>query len=378
MNVDRLAPLVLFATTVVGGCTPEPVVPPAAEIDRRPATIVEPPVADASQPRGRFWVVNDGLAAFDLDGQRVAERSQGGDEARRLADGRIVMLESETSGRMTLRVLDAAFNVTREVRVPTGFDPEACAIAPAGQPGESEWMLETHSARDFAIDANPARVCLTLRDGVDSMAFVGVGVAVDLATGGTQAAIVHAEMDACMAVDPQPTGLPEGICDSAVVGELWVELESAPAPTTDAWPFTYDPESHWLSHIDEQQVRLCEPGSETDWQMCAMSEGNSPSGRWMALSGRWEQGDLIHRDLVLLDRQTGVLLQVREDGEHPRHFVEVTAEQIFGDEPLGVVAMVGASEVEWLPGDRLWVDGRLLIPERRAIVEIGGQLARTL
>ena len=74
---------------------------------------------------------------------------------------------------------------------------------------------------------------------------------------------------------------------------------------------------------------------------------------------------------------------LREAKERAERITMLTAydaptAQIFDEADGTAMSVVGESDIGWLPNDRLWVDGRLLIPETRTVVSIGGTRVRSL
>jgi hypothetical protein len=376
-----LAPRAWTLLTVLaslGGCTdppPHQSDPPRPQPDPNPA-VLAPPLAPTSD---RFWVGEDGLKAYDLDGKQVATLGDVGDRALRLPDGRIVALQESPFELQPLQlfVLAPDGRVTLRATVPNVFQRESCAVTPPPADVEDERLvgLSVQSDQDFSADPISNHACLAVQDRNDNMANHRVLVAVDLATGTSQSVV---EVD--LAGHCRDFGeIAKATCAHSSDGEPWIELASTSTSVEEVdWPYSFDEDTRWISNKGQRRSLLCSPGAEPDnWMACSNIESSSPSGRYLLLSGRWTEGDYIHRDVVLLDRSTGELLQVETPRKAPATFVKVRPEQIFAADPtFPSLDMVGESDVGWMPKDRLWIDGSLLIPERLEIVEIGGHRAR--
>lgn len=353
--------------------------PPKSSEDQ-PAVVVEDDGARGSNTP-RFWISGAGLRAYDFDGAQLATLSEFGDYARRLPDGRVVLVGGGEAGGESaeLLVLDDQGAVALRQALPNGLDLDDCSVDDYGEADHPEaWPLHLQEAAGFRVDAKTGRACLMLQDRNINMADFVVSVSIELEGGGIASEVELDATESCASFDTEP----ESICPDAERGVPWVEFADAPEnePSEDSWAFHYDDERKRLIGAEGEGPLLCEAGAKPDsddWAACSMSESRSPSGRWELLIGRWESGDYIYRELALLDRETGALFQFHEQGEGTK-MVEVEAPAIFAVEGPGVLAVVGESDYGWLPEDRLWVDGRLIIPARREIVEIGGRRARAL
>jgi hypothetical protein len=378
-----LAFLIVVLGGLVGGCTGSATATGSTRVEASgsPAgsnAVVEPDAPSPAPSATHFWVVDDTLVAYDLDGTRVASLGDEPlDRAHRLADGRVVGLIEGDQHALVLVILDAGGARTQRIEVANFFDPEQCNVGTApSDPSSYTEPLRIQDPRDFGVNAGAA--CLTLQDRNVNMASYELSVTVDLATGGLLSRVAL-DLDGECEGKQLRRGIVEGSCEARADSQPWVVTVTDEPPAREDWPARFDEATRSLVRAGQEPVRLCIPGHvsadpDGDWGACAELESSSTSGRWSLLSGNRDEGDYIYRDLLLLDHSDGTLLQIGE----PRKFVEVTPAQVFADEPeQGRLWLVAESEVAWLPGDRLWVDGLLLIPERREIVELGGTLART-
>ncbi|MCA9685125.1 MAG: hypothetical protein KC457_23275, partial [Myxococcales bacterium] len=244
--------------------------------------------------------------------------------------------------------------------------------------GEEHWErdpLEPQSHRDFRVDVKAGQVCLRIQDRNDNMSDVAMLVAMSL---DSLKVSTRVTLDMNQQCDDKGD-LAADLCKDDEWGDPWIE--GMPAPTVAAtWPYDYREDKHTLMKGKMPAGRLCAEGADDDeqaWGRCAEVESRSPTGRWILLSGVISESDYIYRDLMLLDRSDGKLWQVVDPYDKPS-FAEITVAEHFAAEGREVLNVVGDSEIEWLPQDRLWIDGRLLIPENRTIQSIGGSLVRTL
>ena len=335
-----------------------------------------PAPSDSGTPR--FWVADDGLVAYDLDGNRLTQLGPAGlDRARRLADGGVVGLAEPEAGPLTLFVLDPAGAVVRELALPDSFAPESCEISPT-QPGGDRVgeLLYVQAPRDFQTRDGAA--CVSLLDRNENMASYGLDLTVDLASGGVLARVGLDAEESCTDRELL-TGTVAARCEPGAANLPWVE--SAAAETSrDDFPARFDEPSRTVT-IDAVVARLCPPGHtsespDDDWGICSEFDSRSPTGRWELLTGLWSEGDSIYRDVLLFDRSDGSLWQIDTSDDAPR-FVPVAPADIFTEaSEYGRLALVGESDYAWLPGDRLWIDGWLLILDQRRVVTLGGVLAR--
>lgn len=361
---------------------PPPASTTAAEIEApsEPAAAeIEAPSKPAAGPR--FWVAGGGLHAYDLNGTMLASLGDRGDSARRLADGRIVVV-AETPLGARLSVLDAAGKPGLELELPTVLD-DSCAMAvnvlEKGDDGEeflAQDALAMQSDRDFAINAAGTHACISLLDRNTNMSDYEVDLAVDLATGKVESAVSLDLTDQC----PQTT---LAVCSERASMQAWAE-EIEPV-AAKSWKHTYNDETGVLSSAGKPVRELCVPKADRhgEWNPsdggCVSTEEVSSSGRWLLVSAMNDMGgDYIYRLMYLLDLETGGLSTLMCEGETPCTMQAVRPEQLFvGDEPPGY-SVVGETEIGSLPGDRFWVDGRLLIPADAKVVEIGGTVAQSV
>lgn len=320
--------------------------PAPSKTEPAPPTIPPPPAA-------KLVIGNDeGLHEYDLAGARLATLVPGpATEPRILPDGRIAFLR-EADGKLSLWLHGPGAPAKQVAALPRNFDDEACKATDT--PGIE---LAVQAPGDFRIDATTQEACIRLQDRNDNMIEFGVALSVSLQDGSLRQAVYEALEDSC--------SVPDSADDACLDIPFW----TPPAQPSASFPFTYDESAHTLSGPEGAPQRWCE--GEGEDAPCVGLESVSNGGRFQLLSGRVSEGDYIHRELLVLDRQDGTLWAFA--GE-PRSMIAVTFAQVFGehDEWQGAV---GESDLRWLADDRLWLDGLLVDPAARKLVDIGGSLA---
>ena len=297
--------------------------------------------------------------------------------------------------RVELKLLAPGQDTAPTVVVPSALDHKTCkAVAPreGGADADEQFALGVQDTADVAL-GEAGVLCLSLMDRNANMAdfmvrelLVGVGPTL---TGRDRLAGLVAStgaFDSSVEIDVddkcKPSPLPA--CKGAKAGAPWIEHEPPAPKSSDAWPHAYDPKTAKLSKGAELLGRLCPKGAldDPDFEIeygCAELESSSPSGRYQVLAGLRESGDYIYRNLLVLDRKEGVILS--PPGEDPgpdgkRVMTEVAPAAVMDEDKAPGVMATGETEVVWLPGERLWIGGTLLIPEQRRAQYIGGTLAR--
>lgn len=325
-------------------------------------------------PRTRFWTAERGLRAHDLDGRLLETRGSEGDDARRLSNGTIVLLSSRDDGSQELVRMDASGEVRLRVALPYALDPTTCEPVGATRRDDLEPM-SPQSGYDFSVDETQRYACIELLDRNENMASYGLSVVVDLERGNVDSRVTLDIEGQCAA--ELRNG---GPCEHRSVGAPWVE--HVPAADKDGtWVFDVDEKHGWITRAGALHASLCADGAtRNDDEPCAEVESRSPSGRWILLSAKVDDSDYIYREAVLFDRERGELWQVFEEPEGTRVYRSIEPMSLFeaAKTQANPLRLFGESDFAWLPMDRLWVDGGLLIPERLESVRIGGRLARTL
>lgn len=328
----------------------------------------------------RFWVVGESeLLGVSLDGKvehTVALPEEVGSVIRR-ASGDFVGLALGDPGHMVL----FGAGDPHKTPIPTVLPREGCEPRPSksGEDyGAADDRLDLQDGWDFRLAEGGGKACAMLYDRNINMASYGLDLEVDLTTSKVKASIIaHDNADCYDDADDAVQ-----LCQDREPIHPWIEVEpggpwegwtprEVEATTTQGdWRFTYDFEAGSVADKKgEKTINLCGPSAA---RQCLEPESVSTSYRWLLLHGPVEEGDYIHRDLFLFDRDSGELMTIRRDLEGKGGKVGVIApSKAFADETETFDA-VGESDIDSLPGDRFWLDGTLLIPERRELVSIGG------
>jgi hypothetical protein len=283
-----------------------------------------------------------------------------------LADGSVFFLQP-LEGTLALFRLDEAGNETRVASLPTVFDGRQCRLVAPGVGETSDAALSVQEDYGFSIDEAGAFACLTIADRNDNMADVRFTLRVDLKSGQVASALNSDAVGSCKE-EPAPP------CE----GKLGSGYQPRHSDPEQEWPFTWDPErsSVIARGASEGGRPICAPGVDLDSADdrdfgCAAHEGLSQSGRFVLVSGALSEGDYIHRELYLIDLQSGELLGMMGDA---LEFKVVSVDEIM-TEGFGSLDVVGESDLRWVGGDRLWVDGWLIDPAARRAAALGEYLA---
>ena len=329
---------------------------------------VEPAVDSSSGAKAGARLLvggDDGLREFDLDGAMVSQWTKTPALwPRRLDDGSVLFLE-EKGGALSLKRYRSPGEVKEIAQIPTGFDGGGCKLSPSA---DAEVTLSVQSDSGFTVDQAHGQVCLTIADRNVNMADVSFAFRVEVESGRVDSSLELDNINECASGQAL-----------ACAGTLGAGLK--PAETAGAkWAWEWDAERLSLfpagSPEHETAKRLC--GADVDLSNadsrdfgCASEEGRSGSGRFVLVSGLPSEGDYIHRELFVIDLQNGDVLGLLGENVELK---PVTAEDVL-TEGFGSLGVVGESDVRWLGGDRLWVDGTLIDPGARKSTKIGGQLA---
>ena len=283
---------------------------------------------------------------------------------RRLDDGSVLFLE-EKGGALSLKRYRSPGEVKEIAQIPTGFDGGGCKLSPSA---DAEVTLSVQSDSGFTVDQAHGQVCLTIADRNVNMADVSFAFRVEVESGRVDSSLELDNINECASG--------QALVCSGTLGAGLKPADSAGIKRAWEW----DAESLSLfpagSPKHETAKSLC--GADVDMSDadsrdfgCASEEGRSGSGRFVLVSGLASEGDYIHRELFVLDLENGEVLGLLGENVELK---PVTAEDVL-TEGFGSLGVVGESDVRWLGGDRLWVDGTLIDPGARKSTKIGGQLA---
>jgi hypothetical protein len=244
--------------------------------------------------------------------------------------------------------------------------PFACAKS-SRKEAEDEALtlgLDIEDSNDFELDAGGKVACLTLMDRNANMANLQLQVRVELDTGRVERWLTLGE-DECKAPRDVKVAEPprERFCGT--------QRPHAAEPTT-RYAYAYDSETGWVVQ------NAAEPLNHTNL-LDFLEESASATGRWQVLGGNFSEGDYIHRNLLLLDREDGALYPVlAEPSAWPVPLKAAGAERTV-TLPADVMAdVVGESDVRWIrvsPGRELLVVDQLVIEPEGSSWAFKGQLA---
>lgn len=317
---------------------------------------------------------DEGLFEYDLDGKQLRQRSStSGEHPRVLPDGNVLLLATGTHDYVITQI-DPQGKTSELARVLRGYDLDTCKAVGAGD----EWGLEVQEAWGFRVDADAKLACLSIADRNFNMADIQLDVRVDLSTSEVQTRVVFAAEEGCVGQGPTFE------CKASLASRM----RAGKGVTGGAFAWRWDPSAFLVYPADApepaahpQAWRMCPPDVDLDDEdareaLCGYEEGRSSGGRFVAVHGPMSEGDYIHRTIFVIDLDSGELLGAGTEGSGDALKV-MTSEQAFAQEWEGFDA-VGESDLRWVgePGrERLWLDGRLIDPEARRVIRVGGQLA---
>ena len=227
--------------------------------------------------------------------------------------------------------------------------------------------LDVQSADDIVVDTRGRAVCLTLMDRNSNMANLQVQVRIDLDSGQVQRWLTIGEED-CTA--------PPGVTTGDPSDAEWCEPRQRPAPTEApaTFAFDFDADTGTVQQLSPQPAVRARLRGEY------MRELASPSGRWLVLGGDLQEGDYIHRSLILCDREDGALYPVLEEpGTWPAPLKAAGRSGVVKLPADGMADVVGESDIRWLvagDGSELLIVDTLVLLPKRASWSFEGQLAQ--
>jgi hypothetical protein len=248
-------------------------------------------------------------------------------------------------------------------------DPDGGDTPDASDPFSIPMTLDLQEQTDFVIDASGRFACLTLMDRNINMSSVTLFVRVDLQSGASTRWFDAGE-ESCR--------LPEGVTpgehdpDAACSPR---EPVRDPAPAATSFQFAFEDEQ-----VIEQQpagghaARVRLPGYT--------AQEASPSGRWVVLDGDVEEGDYIHRQLVLLDRTTGDIFPIPTKAGPWRPPLKPAGKKApprIATPVKNTAGVVGESDVRWLgqsSASELLVVDTLIVRPGLSSFDVRGEVAR--
>lgn len=230
--------------------------------------------------------------------------------------------------------------------------------------GAELFPLAIQSPWDFAVDATGRLVCMTLMDRNLNMKDIKVDVRIDLESGKVSRFIEVGQ--SCKPSRGVEIGHPRT--------PSWQACGRKERPASGrAFRFAFD----------EGMIVELVPGSRPSPRVRLSdytAEDESPSGRWRVLGGDIEEGDYIHRRIVLLDREAGEVFPIPEaPGAWPRPLEGSGAQPPFVIALPKTASVVGETDLRWLGEDdasELLVVDRLVVRPGGATFAVDGEVAR--
>jgi hypothetical protein len=226
---------------------------------------------------------------------------------------------------------------TRVAKLP----PFSCAGTTGGDASvdRESTALSIQDGTDFVVDAGKRFVCIELMDRNVNMASLAVAMRVDLETGKVERRLTLGKEE-CK--PPDDVAVDDGESDDVQSDKRGCTAEAArPAQGAPAsFPFTFA-DGALLRQGSSKRV-LTIRGYDDALLI-------SPSGRWAVLGGDQEDGDYIHRSLVLLDRATGHVFPIRASPHWPAPLLPASKTKARLETPIPrTVSVVGETDVRWL------------------------------
>ncbi|MET0389379.1 MAG: hypothetical protein ABW321_25620 [Polyangiales bacterium] len=235
---------------------------------------------------------------------------------------------------------------------------------------EGALPLDVEGPDAFLVDRELGIACIDMMDRNINMANVAVDVRLDLRSGQLQSFLSVGDKQ-CKAPPHVKVGRPDA--DSACSTDDPNEGDDESVDDGE-YAFGFDSDRHWVwrrngttrvKHVIISEYQL---------------ESTSPSRRWQLIGGDVEEGDYIHRSVLLLDRQTGELFSVPPSPRAWSTSAPLVAAKGRLRTPVRDTAdVVGESDVRWLgstPESELLVIDHLVIAPGRAIFDVDGEIAR--
>ncbi len=214
--------------------------------------------------------------------------------------------------------------------------------------------LSIQEDADFMFDKAGKTLCIRLQDRNINMAETIVSFEVELATGKTDPLIV---MSSCPRKEKDEPGM----------GCTGQRTEPKATTTPVAKPFAI---------VKGKLVDHGKPKRKLESQGDFEEEAVSPSGRWAVIGGNRNEGDYIHRDLFLFDRDSGNVFPIPETAATwpaPIAATELPTIESWSGRTYGAV---GETAIRWLgDGDMLVIGSELITPGTR-VSKLDGDLAR--
>ena len=251
--------------------------------------------------------------------------------------------------------------------------PFACKQPADAKPDstqESQLDLAIQDPSDFVVDKGGQKACISLMDRNINMMTYALEVAIDLKKGKVERWLT-AGGDTCIPPDGVELAESEAKLDCSAA-------ERSPQSQVVAPPFPFTFTENGIlkkGQGEEGDPVLKIPGYAPN------EDATSPSGRWMVLSGDQEDGDYIHRSLVLLDREKGEVFPLRLSRTWPAPLRAGGKQKLpHIKTPIAKTSgAVGETDVRWLgtstDSERLIIDDMVVKPGVFSF-SVDGEIAR--
>lgn len=241
--------------------------------------------------------------------------------------------------------------------------PFACVAGPQGT--QDVMRLDIQEETDFLIDRTKGWACMTLMDRNINASSLSLNVRISLKSGKVTRHLSTGE-EICQA----PTGVTTGENRGATCAFAFPPETIDPQPMLHPFSFKAGNVLQSIGGVSRKVLRL------RGYEKLSLS----PSGHWAVLHGDAEEGDYIHRSLVLLDRVTGKVFPIREEaGAWPDPLKPAGKKAATIKVPIvNTIGVVGETDVRWLgtsAQDEVLVVDSLVITPGRPSFTVDGAIA---
>ncbi len=300
--------------------------------------------AGVTRACGRFVVANDdGVRLLAPDGTSGRVLSTARASSPRPVGDLIYYLANlhRPDAPAELRVVGATEPDHLIARLPQSF---TCSHESDDSPQTyATWSLGLDEASDFYVLPSEQVACLSLQDGPPNNMNVRVVAQISLKTGALERSV--------FAFNCAPENEPTPCNDNR---------PSAPAST--------EPSRNPLHvyRVENQMLlrRAPDGSSSEETDLVGFSEGRqSPSGRWVVISGNSTEGDYSHSQAFLLDRKSGQVFPIVMGPSAALPRLDAP-----GLDDQDTIDVVGQSTIAWASNaDELIVDSLLVFPGERGL-----------
>jgi hypothetical protein len=300
-----------------------------------------------------------GLEAWRRDGGAKRLVSQGPARAPRWLDAQTLLVLSALDTQNAIRIERISLVDGGRALVAT-IPSFSCKDR-----GPSLATVALQTELDFVVDAPRKAACLTLMDRNLNMHDVTLEVLIHLERG-----TVERWLDTASACRPT-----KGVARGGMPDSLTCKRFSAPSEPPAPFPFDFSGNTVIRNNVSgsrAQVVRLRDYSANS----------YSPSGRWLVLDGDVEDGDYIHRRVVLLDRTTGDVFALPKAAGAGLRRLDPSQKTSPPGIPTPIentFEAVGETTLRWLgtsaTDELLVLDDLVLRPQRKAF-SVDGEVAR--